>query len=99
MSSESGTYYGGHDDEATMSYTDHDDASIEDMGYNHYTDDESEEEVLPSPELCAITHDVIDFSTRKEMCGIAEEIYPDCSNIELASFPQFWTFHYGCFLR
>ena len=40
MSSESGAYYGGHDDEETMSYTDHDATSIEDMGNDYYTDDE-----------------------------------------------------------
>ena len=40
MSSESGAYYGGHDDEETMSYTDHDDASMDDMGNDYYTNDE-----------------------------------------------------------
>ena len=40
MSSESGAYYGGHDDEETMSYTNHDATSIEDMGNGYYTDDD-----------------------------------------------------------
>ena len=41
MSSESRAYYGGHDDEETMSYTEHDATSIEDMGNGSYTDDEA----------------------------------------------------------
>ena len=40
MSSESGAYYGGHDDDEMMSYTDHDATSIEDMGNGYHTDDE-----------------------------------------------------------
>ena len=40
MSSESGAYYGGHDDDETMSYTDHDASSIAAKGYDSYTDNE-----------------------------------------------------------
>ena len=38
-----------------------------------FDDNDSDESKLPSPELCAYTHELFDFGQRKnEMCGVAD---------------------------
>ena len=63
MSSESGAYYGGHDDDETMSYTDHDATSIEDMGNGSYTDNEPHDtmEHYTDPDSTSF-HDMMEHS-------------------------------------
>ena len=37
-------------------------------------DEDSDESTLPSPEMCSVSHEVIDFGQKKkEVCGVAEE--------------------------
>lgn len=46
-----------------------------------FEDEDSDDSTLPSPEMCGVSHEVIDFGQKKkEICGMAEEIFPDISN-------------------
>ena len=59
--------------------------------------DNSDDSTLPSPELCGVTHDIIDFGLKKnEMCGVAEIDGPDISNIEICLMADEVT-HTSCY--